>query len=301
MPEAPPLEHSVPSMPPMPPMSILAAPLPPAPGAFAEAPAPPGSIPRLSLANPQDKPPPPKGALGRLAEKLPKIGGKPVVGKPVVAKPGKTAPVLRRRAALSPVAKAGLTFVILAIGVGGFYSFRIFFPEQPPDVRIRLPGLVKPITPADLKKSAADALAKAVAAPGQLIDKGQSAIAAQREQEQAKLDALAGQEEPTPTAAPTGPSQTVMGNTSISSDVKVGNTPIDAGPAASAAFRAFVASANVGGVYQGIPAKALINGSIVREGQVVDGALGVAFERIDAVKKVIYFKDYTGAVVSKNY
>ena len=33
----------------------------------------------------------------------------------------------------------------------------------------------------------------------------------------------------------------------------------------------------------------------------VDSELGIAFDRIDADKKVIYFKDATGAEVSKNY
>jgi hypothetical protein len=62
-----------------------------------------------------------------------------------------------------------------------------------------------------------------------------------------------------------------------------------------------VASALVTGVFQGSPSRAMINGTVVREGQVVNSALGVVFERIDAPRKMIYFKDYTGAEVSKNY
>jgi len=291
----PPLERSTVSLPPM---SILAAPLPPPPGSVAEAPAPPGTAPRLSLSKTVDKPPAPKGRLSRLTDRLPKIGGKAVT----VAKPGKKAAILRRRPALGKLAKLGITVVVLAVGVGGFFSYRIFFPEQNPTVKIRIPVFPKA---GDLKKSAADALSKAAGAPGQLIDKGQGAIAAQRDKDQAKLDAIAsGQDDstPTPTPAPTSSaSETVMGDSSINPDVKVGNTPINAGPAASSAFREYVANATIGGVYQGSPAKALINGTIVREGQVINGALGIAFERIDAGRKIIYFKDYTGAEVSKNY
>jgi hypothetical protein len=275
MAEPPPLERSVSTMPPM---SILAAPLPPPPGSVIEAPAPPGSIPRLSLANPKETPPSLKGTLGRIADKLPKIGA-----KPVTAKPGKTAAVLRKRAALGPMAKAGLVVVVLAIGVGGYFSYRIFFPEPSPTLRI------KPIRPGDAKKAGTD-LPKATPtpeAPVPLIEVPST---------------IQDQTAPTPTPVPLGgPNEKVMGNSSISSDVKVGNMPIDATPAASAAFRAWVANATIGGVYQGTPAKALIDGTIVREGQVIDSALGIAFERIDARRKVIFFKDYTGAEVSKNY
>jgi hypothetical protein len=282
-------------------MSILAAPLPPAFGAAAEAPPPPAPVPRLSLSATADKPPAPKGALGRMAAKLPKIGGKPAVA----AKPVKKGAVLRRRAALGPMAKVGLTVVFIGIAVGGFYSYRIFFPEQAPMVNIRLTPVPKPVAPGDMGKLAADALSKVSAAPGQLIDKGKDAIGAQRGQEQAKVDAIAnGQDEPTATPTPTpvtDVTESVLGEASISKDVKVSATPLDAAPAASAAFREFVAGAAIGGVYQGSPSKALINGTIVREGQVIDSPLGIAFQRIDAEKKVIYFKDYTGAVVSKNY
>ena len=93
----------------------------------------------------------------------------------------------------------------------------------------------------------------------------------------------------------------VLEKSQLATDVKVNNTRLDAAPAASADFRAFVANASIGGVFQGTPARALVNGVIVREGQVVSGALGIAFERIDAFKKVIYFKDSTGAEVSKSY
>ena len=210
-----------------------------------------------------------------------------------MAKPGKPAAVLRKRPALGRMAEAGLVVVVIAIAVGVFYSYRIFFPSESPDLKIKIPAVLKPST-----------LSKAAAAPGQLLEKGQSAIAAQRAQQQAKVDAAASGEESAPTPVPTlalTANQAVMGESSISKDVRVNNTPINAAAAASAAFRAFVANATVGGVFQGVPSRALINGTIVREGQTVDGSLGIAFERVDSEKKVIYFKDYTGAEVSKNY
>jgi hypothetical protein len=141
--------------------------------------------------------------------------------------------------------------------------------------------------------AAAAAAAKAAADATKLAD----AVAAKRA-EQAKADAAAqGQDVPTPTPA----TVSVMEQSSLTSDVKVNNTHVDAAPEASAAFRTFVAGASIGGVFQGTPSRALINGTIVREGQVIESSLGIAFDRIDSVNKVIYFKDSTGAVVSKNY
>jgi hypothetical protein len=279
----------------MPPMSILAAPLPPQPGSLAEAPAPPGAIPRLSLATPGDKASAPKVPPPKVGDGLPKIGG-----KPIMVKPGKTASVLRKRAALSRMAKVGLTFVIISIGVGGFYSYRIFFPAETPDMRIRRLNPIKPALPGTAKPAGTDANAKAGSAAGVPGDKASTLTVTVP-----KVDAGASSDDDTtltPTPTPLSSiAESVMGQSSISKDVTVGNTPIDAAPAASAAFRSFVANANVGGVYQGSPAKALINGTVAREGQVLDSALGIAFERIDASRKIIYFKDYTGAEVSKNY
>ena len=275
----------------MPPMSILTAPPPPPLGSVAEAPAPPGAAPRLSLSTASlDKGTGTKGLPVPGADSLPKIGG-----KPIVVKPGKPAAILRRRPTLGPMAKAGVTVVVIAVAVGAFYSYRIFFPAETPDMKIRLPPVAKPIGPSD-KQPGPGGQSK-VGAPGQPAEKGGSATAGQAEGN------ASGQERP-PTPVPTPAStatETVMGESTITTDVRVNNTPIEAATAASAAFRAFVSNATVGGVYQGVPSRALINGTIVREGQTLDSALGIAFVRVDAAKKVIYFKDYTGAVVSKNY
>ncbi len=296
MPEPPP-ERSVSNMPPM---SILAAPLPPQPGSVPEAPAPPGAIPRLSLATPGDKPPVPKVPPSRLGDSIPKIGG-----KPMTVKPGKTASVLRKRPALSRTAKVGLSVGVIAVGVVGFSSYRIFFPVQTPDMRIKRSVIAQPGLAGDVNQAATNAISKGASAPGDLTKKGQGAIDSERVQKAAKVDAPAsGGDVPaaTPTPIPTSAiTESVLGQSSISNDVTVGNMPIDAAPEASAAFRSFVANAEIGGVYQGSPSRAFINGTVVREGQVLDSALGIAFERIDSSRKIIYFRDYTGAEVSKNY
>ena len=256
----------------MPPLSVLSAPPPPPPGTAAEPPVP-GGVPKLSLSAPSGAPagakPPVKPGLNiKVAAEAPpiKVGGKPVV------KPGKPG-VLRKRAALSPVAKAGVAVLVVAFAIGGLYSYRIFFPAPSQEIKIS-PVVPKPKpTPAPVKVEASPK-------PAPKVDTS-------------VVDA------PTPTPVPV--TSEVMAQTTITSDVKVNSTRIEAAPQASPAFRTFVAGASIGGVFQGTPSRALINGSIVREGMIVESALGITFDKIDAVNKVIYFKDTTGAVCSKNY
>jgi hypothetical protein len=218
---------------------------------------------------------------------VPKAGKPPVVK---VGKPGKMASVLKKRAALSPIAKAGIGVVVIAMAIAAIFFYRIFFPPPSKEVPIR-PIAVKPVVK---DTSAADTAAAAAKAAAN-AQKAAEALAAKRAADAAA--AAAAQQEPTPTPA----TEAVMANASLSKDVKVNSTRLEAAPAASAAFRTFVAGAEIGGVFQGTPARALINGTIVREGQVVDNQLGITFDRIDADKKIIYFKDPSGAEVSKNY
>jgi hypothetical protein len=280
----------------MPPVSILSAPPPPPPGGAPEPPAAPGAVPRLSMSVHSTSPPPPPMKAGlniKVAGDAGAKGGKP---PPVKAgKPPKPGAVLEKRSALGPVAKAGIAVVVVAIAVAGIFFYRIFFPPPAKDIQVKPAVVAKPVVK-DVKDPAvvAAAAAKAVADAAKLAE----ANAVKHAAEPAKVDAaVEGQDVPTPTPA----TEDVMAQSSITSDVKVNNTRLEAAPAASPAFRAFVAAASIGGVFQGTPSRALINGTIVREGQVVEGSLGVAFDRIDSVNKVIYFKDSTGATVSKNY
>jgi hypothetical protein len=222
-------------------------------------------------------------------------GGKPPVVKPgKPGKAGKLGSVLRKRAALSPVMKAGVAVVVIAFVVAGIFFYRIFFPAPTPDVPVKLQIVVRPPPPKDDPA----ALAAKAAAAADAAKKAQDALAAKKLADQAKADAAAAAEnEP----APADTTESVMAEAPISKDVKVNNTHLDAAPAASAAFRAFVAGASIGGVFQGTPARALINGTIVREGDIVESSLGISFARIDSIQKTIYFKDGTGAQVSKNY
>jgi len=203
--------------------------------------------------------------------------------------------------------KAGIAVAAIALLGGGFFAYRIFFEPPPvaPPIVLQHVAPPKPVTAAAqaATNAAANVAAKVASAPAKLVDSGLDALAQHRAAEQAKVDSALNGEEPTPTPPPdvTPGTQSVLAQTSIGSDVKANITRLDTSNAASADFRAFVANANIGGVFQGTPSRALINGRIIREGQVVDDTLGISFERIDVDKKVIYFKDATGAVVSRDY
>jgi hypothetical protein len=76
---------------------------------------------------------------------------------------------------------------------------------------------------------------------------------------------------------------------------------VKAVPNASSAFRTFVASARISGVYQGTPQRAFINGRLVRAGEMVDSSLEIYFDGVDLANRSIIFKDSIGATVSRRY
>ena len=76
---------------------------------------------------------------------------------------------------------------------------------------------------------------------------------------------------------------------------------IKAVPNATSAFRTFVASAKISGVYQGTPPRAFINGRLFRTGELVDDTLEIYFDSVDVDSRSIIFKDSSGATVSRRY
>jgi len=72
-------------------------------------------------------------------------------------------------------------------------------------------------------------------------------------------------------------------------------------PSATAAFMYWVASLTVSGVTNSSPARFLMNGRLVREGDEVNRALEISFERVDPSARLIYFRDKSGAVVTRSY
>ena len=72
-------------------------------------------------------------------------------------------------------------------------------------------------------------------------------------------------------------------------------------PAASANFLYWVVNLNISGVFQNNPPRILLDKRLVYEGQEVSAVLGVVFDHLEVEKKLIVFRDKTGALVTRSY
>ena len=66
-------------------------------------------------------------------------------------------------------------------------------------------------------------------------------------------------------------------------------------------FKRFINDLVIKGVFQGTPARAFVNGRLVQSGELADKQLQITFEKIDAEKKLLFFKDANGCVLTKKY
>lgn len=163
------------------------------------------------------------------------------------------------------------------------------------------PASKKGLTPSETLNKIAEAPANAVA-------KAQEAIEKRRASGQLRVDATAaGEDVPEKPAAPARPApapRVLDSQPAAMTSVAPGLAApvhIEAMAEASPAFRAFAANAKVNGVFQGSPARAMINGRLVRIGQDVDSALGIVLESVDSEKKQLILKDRSGAIVARKY
>lgn len=214
---------------------------------------------------------------------------------------------------------AGGLLVMILLAGGGYYAWLTLNsapPVPPPAAKPTTPVVTQP-KPAETKAATpSETLNKLAAMPGAMIEKAQDAIASRRSSEQNRIDAVSTGEDPgdkraldTPLpghlgkpAPATPPANSVTRTQSaIAPGVTATTTDVIAGAEASAAFRAFVGGLQINGVFQGNPPRALINGRTFRKGELVDVPLGVVFESTEPEKKIIVFKDRTGAVVSRRY
>jgi len=244
------------------------------------------------------------------------------------APPPPVAPPKRPR-----ISKPSLIAVMVAgvLVLAAYFALRIFAPSPPPPPLASkvatkpqaLQNVVAPkpaaATPALPGPTPSATLNQIAAAPKQAIDKAKDVVAARRGNEQARIDAMAaGEEAPDKRALDTPPPSRFSGQppspdaaaapaplpgsgSLIAPGVTATTNDVVAAPKASAAFKRFVADARITGVFQGTPPRALINGRMIRAGEVVDKALGVVFDSIDAEKKTITFKDRAGIPATRKY
>src|SRR5690606_19614927 len=144
--------------------------------------------------------------------------------------------------------------------------------------------------------------APATTLPGKLIEE---TVEARRAREQARIDSVidgadpvvAGDAEAAPTpavVAPAAPTPAVVapaadvdssGGVPVAKPIAEPEEPMAVAPVASAQFLAFVDGAVIGGVFQGEPARAFINGRTVRSGELVNERLGIVFVGLDDTRR----------------
>ncbi|MFZ9748193.1 MAG: hypothetical protein ACO3G4_16370 [Opitutaceae bacterium] len=73
-----------------------------------------------------------------------------------------------------------------------------------------------------------------------------------------------------------------------------------ADPGASPEFRARVLALRLSGVFEGDPARAMIDGRLVRAGEVIDERLGLRFDGLEPGRR-LRFRDAAGATVVRKY
>jgi cytoskeletal protein RodZ len=217
---------------------------------------------------------------------------------PPIPKRGK--PPVRRAPARSSPSRTRLIFLLAAVVLlaGTYLGYTRFMSDSPAPGMAEAPS--RPATPSP-------ALNAIAAAPAQAIEKAEAAVAAANaaaesapieaarfEERNASPSAKATRPVVKPAAAPvTSTTQLAPGLTVTTAAKVVGD--------ASPAFRSWVADARVSGVFQGTPARILINGRTVTAGELVDASLGVTFEGIDASTKSLLFRDQTGAGVARKF
>jgi len=77
--------------------------------------------------------------------------------------------------------------------------------------------------------------------------------------------------------------------------------PVRVVPQPSTEFLVWVDSAKISGVFNGTPPRAIVNGLLVRPGEMIDSARGIVFDHVDSAEKEFFFRDRSGAITSKSY
>lgn len=302
----------------------VAAPPPPAGGVAA---APPGRPPAVAAQPPPATPPPMVAAAPP-----PLSGGKPpAVGAPppkpvpppfpvvASAQSGKAAPAVPHvqvaqevpetaAAAEQPKPKRPLILALggiaaLLVCAGGFFAWQSFMapsPAPPPPVAKQK----APPPPASTVATPSETLNNMAKAPANAVNRANAAIEARAASGQSRIDVgITGENAPGSAASAPGASSSTTGVAAVSPGISA-TTALSAVADASPTLLSFVANAKISGVVPartGRPPVAIINGRLVRGGEIIDAGLGISFDGVDAAKSHVIFKDSTGATAAKRY
>lgn len=103
-----------------------------------------------------------------------------------------------------------------------------------------------------------------------------------------------------PTAIATRANE-VLAPLTLPGGIVIQDSSPEGAPPAGRAFFYWVVNAGISGVNPGPPARVLVGSRLIFENTEVHIPLGIVFERLDPAKKLLYFRDQTGAIVTRSY
>ncbi|MFM1850728.1 MAG: hypothetical protein RIS54_412 [Verrucomicrobiota bacterium] len=198
-----------------------------------------------------------------------------------------------------------MVLLVVVLGAGGFAVWTLFLsgPEPEPVIArpVPAPKPADPPPPANVVQGA-----EPQSTAGQVIASARDAAVAHKDEIKTLSNEVMAEDLPPPPPPPAEePAGAVkvaaLSQSQISKGITATTTTMLATVEASPAFQSFVAEMRINGVFQGSPARALINGRTYSEGEVVDPNLGIVFAGVEPDDKQIVFRDPTGAIVKRKY
>jgi hypothetical protein len=106
---------------------------------------------------------------------------------------------------------------------------------------------------------------------------------------------------PDPVAPPPPPDPPAPAQVKLAGGLVVASASPADGPVVRTSFFYWIVKQNITGVFQSPPHRIMLNGQLVYEGTEINRAQGITFDHLDPAKKVIVFRDNTGALVTRSY
>ena len=243
---------------------------------------------------------PPAGALPPLmpADFVVPLGGAKSPEKPDAAR------FKRKATSRDYLIYTGALVLLVAVGVGTYFYFL-----KPEETKAAFSG-------AKEKFDQAVKLPPGVLGdPKASIDGAKDAMANKRDSKLAPIDAVLNGEDVEPAAAKAAAEAAAKAGAAAAATRSekstaysgASNTGVVVAPATATApapsprFVRYAEALVVSGVFQGAPARALVDGRIIRSGDVIEPMLAVTFVGVDAPAKQLILEDKTGAQVRVKY
>jgi len=106
---------------------------------------------------------------------------------------------------------------------------------------------------------------------------------------------------PTPIAPAPPPDPPAPPQVKLAGGIVIASASPADGPVVRSSFFYWIVNQNITGVFQSAPHRIMLNGQRVYEGDEINRTLGITFDHLDPARKVIVFRDKTGALVTRSY